>query len=94
MAEGEAKPFTSGDLRFTKKADALYVIFLDWPQSTARIEALGSTALANAAIERVDLLGGPELRTRQTDSHLEVELPAPRDGQFVPVIRLRGRGLV
>ncbi len=94
MAEGEAKPFTPEDLRFTKKADALYAIFLDWPQSTARIGALGSTALGNAAIERVDLLGGPELKTRQTDSHLEVELPAPRDGQFVPVIRLRGRGLV
>ena len=93
MAESEAKPFTAEDVRFTKTAGTLYAIFLDWPQSTARIAALGSTALPNAAIERVDLLGGPELTTRRTSSHLEVDVPAPRDGRFVPVIRLRGRGL-
>ena len=63
-------------------------------KTTAKIKALGSTALADAAIDRVDLLGGPELTTRQTSSHLEVELPAPPPGQFVPVIRLRGRGQV
>jgi len=80
-------------VRFTKKADVLYAIFLDWPQSMARIGALGSAALADAAIERVDLLGGPVLKTRQSSSHLEVDIPVPRDGQFLPVIRLRGRGL-
>jgi predicted MFS family arabinose efflux permease len=31
LNEQEAKPFTSKDVRFTTRDDALYAIFLDWP---------------------------------------------------------------
>src|SRR5438445_1707237 len=64
FSEDKLKPFTGEDIRFTKKADALYANFLDWPQAESAIQSLGRTALAGAVIERVDLLGGPELQFR------------------------------
>ncbi len=59
FSEDKLKPFTAEDIRFTKKGDTLYAIFLDWPQGESAIQSLGSNALPGAAIERVDLLGGP-----------------------------------
>ena len=45
-------------------------------------------------IERVDLIGGPELRFRRDADALRVALPAPQVGTFAPALRIRGRGLV
>jgi hypothetical protein len=38
---------------------------LDWPERESAIASLGSNALPQAAIERVDLIGGPELKFRR-----------------------------
>jgi alpha-L-fucosidase len=86
LNEGEAKPFTVEDVRFTRKGDALYAIFLDWPQGEAAIQALDG-----AKVERIDLLGGPELRFTQNGEGLRVSIPPPASGSFVPVLKLRGR---
>ena len=93
LNERDAKPFTAKDMRFTKKADALYVIFLDWPSEESAIESLGTNQLPAAVIERVDLLGGPELQFRQDADALRLTLPSPAAGAFVPALRIRGRGL-
>ena len=92
LNEQEAKPFTTEDIRFTRKGDTLYAIFLDWPSSESAIRSLGTNALPGAAIERVDLVGGPELRFRRDADALRLTLP-PDTGSFVPVLRIRGRGL-
>jgi alpha-L-fucosidase len=84
LNEQEAKPFTSDDIRFTRKGDALYAIFLDWPQGEVAIKSLGQTK-----VERLDLFGGPELCFTQGDA-LRVTLPAPDGDTFVPVLRIRG----
>ncbi|QIK78206.1 alpha-L-fucosidase [Sphingomonas piscis] len=94
MAEGEAKPFTAEDVRFTVKGDVLYAIFLDWSQSMSALASLGKAALGGREIERVDLLGGPQLRFAQEADALRLQLPPTDKGGFVPAIRLRGRGLV
>jgi len=94
FSEGKLKPFTAEDVRFTKKGDALYAIFLDWPQAESAIHSLGGTALPEAVIERVDLLGGPEVQFRRDADALRLTLPPPQDGAFVPALRIRGRGLV
>ncbi|MGK6357057.1 alpha-L-fucosidase [Sphingomonas sp. DT-207] len=94
FGEEKQKPYTARDVRFTKKGDALYAIFLDWPQAESAIASLGSNALPGAAIERVDLIGGPELQFRRDADALRLTLPGPETGAFVPVIRIRGRGLV
>jgi alpha-L-fucosidase len=94
FGEDKQKPFTGEDIRFTKKADALYAIFLDWPRSESAIHSLGSNALADAVIERVDLIGGGELQFRRDADALRLTLPPPQDGAFIPALRIRGRGLV
>jgi alpha-L-fucosidase len=91
MAEGEAKPFTAQDVRFTQKDGALYAIFLDWPEAEAAIASLGTDALPDARIERVELLGGPPLAFRRDRQALRLTLP--RADLFVPALRISGRGL-
>ena len=93
FSEDKLKPFTAEDVRFTRKADALYAIFLDWPRNESAIQSLGSHALPEAAVERIDLLGGPELQFRRHADALRLTLPPPQDGAFVPALRIRGRGL-
>jgi len=85
LNEQDAKPFTAQDIRFTQKGNALYAILLDWPQGEAAIQTLDG-----AKVERIDLLGGPELRFTQNAEGLRVSIPQPASGSFIPVLRLRG----
>jgi len=93
FGEDKQKPFTGEDVRFTRKGDALYAIFLDWPQAESAIQSLGSKELPDAVIERVDLLGGPELTFRREADALRLTLPPAEPGAFLPALRIRGRGL-
>jgi alpha-L-fucosidase len=93
-AFGESGEYTAADIRFTAKRDALYAIFLGWPQAESAIQSLGSSTLPGAVIDRVDLLGGPQLKFRRDAGALRLTLPPPPgNGAFIPAIRIRGRGL-
>lgn len=92
LNENQAKPFTALDFRFTRKGDALYAIFMDWPRGEAAIRTLGERELPGAMIEKVELLGGPSLQFRRDGDGLHVTLPAAA-GSFTPAIRISGRGL-
>jgi alpha-L-fucosidase len=94
MNEGELKPFTSEDIRFTTEAGVLSAFFLEWPEREGRIAALGLHALPDARIERVETLDGRPLRFERGDKALSVTLLPPGRGDFVPAIRILGRGLV
>ena len=78
---------------FTTKAGALYAVFLDWPQGEAAIASVGARALPDAAIERVDLLGGAPVQFRRDADALRLTL-APPERAFTPALRITGRGLV
>jgi alpha-L-fucosidase len=91
MSESDAKPFIAEDVRFTQKDGALYAIFLDWPDGEGAIASLGTDALPDAVIERVELLGGPPLEFHRDRRALKVTLP--RADLFVPALRINGRGL-
>jgi alpha-L-fucosidase len=93
LNEDQAKPFTSEDVRFTRKGDSLYAIFMEWPAGESTIASLGTRAMPNAVIERVDRLGGPSLPFRRDVDGLNVTIP-PEPGAFAPAIQIRGRGLV
>jgi alpha-L-fucosidase len=93
LNEDQAKPFTSEDVRFTRKGDSLYAIFMEWPARESTIASLGTRAMPDAVIERVDLLGGPSLPFRRDGDGLNVTIP-PETGAFAPAIQIRGRGLV
>ena len=92
FGEDKGSRLTSADVRFTTKDGALYAIFMEWPERESAIESLGTRALPNAVIEKVELLGGPPLAFRRDAEALRVTLP-PSDGGFTPAVRISGRGL-
>jgi alpha-L-fucosidase len=91
--EGEAKPFTAEDIRFTTGRGGLNAFFLDWPTGEAAIRSLGRNAFPEARIERVEMLGGGAIPFRRDDDSLRVTLPPPSPGAFVPAVRIFGTGL-
>jgi alpha-L-fucosidase len=92
--EGQARPWTAGDIRFTTRDGTLYAFALDWPDDgVLTVRALGTGAARGAVVERVQLMGGDALPFRQTADALVVNLPAGRPTAFVPALRLEGRGL-
>jgi len=93
LNEDQAKPFTSEDVRFTRKGNALYAIFMEWPERESAIASLGTRMLPDAVIEKVELLGGPALDFRRDADALRLTIPRS-DGAFTPAIRILGRGLV
>jgi len=93
LNEDQATPFTAEDIRFTRKGGTLYAILLDWPQGETAITSLGQSAMRDAVIERVQLLGGPRLAFARSDDALRIALPPSTNGQFVPTVRIDGRGL-
>jgi alpha-L-fucosidase len=94
FSESALKPFTPADIRFTKKGETLYAILLDWPTAETAITSLGGQALPDAQIERIDLIGGPELQFHRDADALRLTVPPPQNGAFVPTLRISGRGLV
>ena len=90
--EGDARPWTGRDIRFTTKGRTLYAFALDWPEDGRMvIDALKPQA---GRVEAVELLGGGTLGFRQTEAGLVVTLPSERPVTTAPAIRLRGAGLV
>jgi len=68
-------------------------VFLGWPESAATIGSLART-VNGGVVERVTLLGGGVIAHRQDAKGLHMTMPANTRGQFVPVLKLEGRGLV
>jgi alpha-L-fucosidase len=93
-AFAESGDYTAQDIRFATKGGALYAILLGWPQGISSIQSLGGKVFPDAVIEHVDLLGGPKLQFRREADALQLTLPPPQGGAFMPVLRIRGRGLV
>jgi len=93
---GAAAAYTSQDIRFTTKGDALYAFILAWPESrTAVIKALASNSpqVAGRKIADVSLLGyGGKLEWSQTADGLTVKLPDKAPSQ--PAVTLRIKGLL
>jgi alpha-L-fucosidase len=93
MNEGSVAPFTSADVRFTAKGGVLHAALMDWPEGKAVLTSLGTRAMPEARVERVELLGhGPVEWMRDTQA-MQVSLPRPANGDFVPVLRIHGRGI-
>lgn len=89
MAEAQTKPFTQDDVRFTVKDGALFAAFLAWPDRPVTLKAL-----RGASVERVTLLGGGTARFAGTSDGLEITLPRAGKVDFVPVVRIDGKGIV
>lgn len=53
-----------------------------------------SLARGQDEIERVTLLGGDTMRHRHDERGLHLDLPQGSMGEFVPIVRIDGRGLL
>ncbi|HMC91476.1 MAG TPA: alpha-L-fucosidase [Allosphingosinicella sp.] len=88
LNEGQARPFTSRDIRFTTGEDGLYAIALDAPPGgVLRVESLGRDGAG--PVESVELLGGGQLLFRQQADALLVE-GVSGGALGIPVLRVRG----
>jgi alpha-L-fucosidase len=78
--EGKGKPFGAADMRFTTKGDTLYAVVFGWPDNgKVTIKSLSDgNALRPGAINKVELVGGGELRFQRNSEALEVTLPENR----------------
>jgi len=87
----DTKPYTAHDVRFTAKGDKLYSILMAWPANgKATIHALGSAQQAQGMkIISVELLGSTaKLEWKQSDTELEVALPAAPIGKYAYALRI------
>ena len=90
--------FTSADVRFTRKGDDLYAIFLGWPQaeagkpSTVVIKALATDSpFATGANLKVQLLGSKSrLQFQRTEKGLEIVLPAQAPTKYAVAFKITG----
>ncbi|HWI85793.1 MAG TPA: alpha-L-fucosidase [Sphingomonas sp.] len=94
LEESKVTGFQPEDVRFTVRDGALNMAMLAWPSAPVRISSLGLHALKGAKIARASLLGGGPIDVRQDGDSATFTLPAATAGQFVPVLRLDGSGLV
>ncbi len=83
--------FTSRDIRFTTKGEALYAIVLGWPKnSEIVIESLGTgQAYHPAAIRKVELLGSTEsLKWSRDAAGLKVKVPTEKPSTAALVLKI------
>jgi alpha-L-fucosidase len=80
MREGEDKPFTAQDIRFTSRDQVLYAICLGWPGESAVIKSLGSGSPVSAdQIVSMEMLGSSErLDWSQHEDGLHITTPSQR----------------
>jgi len=90
LARGER--YAPGDIRFTRKGEALYAILLAWPEDgTAVIRSLGS---GTGRVSQVELLGHPgPLDFAQEAGGLRVQLPAGKPCDHAFALKVTGLDL-
>jgi alpha-L-fucosidase len=92
--EGQGKPFTADDVRFTTKGKTLYATALGWPQSgKLTIRTLATTQDIKGAVRDVQLLGGPQVAWTRNEMGLVVTLPPQKSGDNAWVLKIQGLDL-
>ena len=82
------------DVRFTQKGGALYAILLDWPAGARR--RLRRSACERRPMRRSNAWicsAGRSFRSGAMARRCGSTLPPPQPGEFVPALRISGRGL-
>jgi len=93
--EGQGRPPSARDIRFTTKGGVLYAIALGWPESgTLTIRSLAKVPGARGRITRVELLGDRgELRWTHDERGLTIVLPSRKPCEHAVAFRIEGRRL-
>lgn len=82
--------FTPQDIRFTRKSNAIYAIFLAWPEHEAKIKEIGKNSKnAPNRISNVSLLGdGSKLHWRQDPDALVIHTPEKKPSDYAYVFKI------
>jgi alpha-L-fucosidase len=84
-----------GQIRFTKKGDYLYVIFLDWEDKEFVIRSLGKDMVPDAEIESIELLGcDKELQVSHRSDALVIQSPAKKPNKYAYAFKIKLSGEV
>jgi len=97
LSEGnQDSSYTSRDIRYVRKGDALHALVLGWPNDgIVRMTLLGkSNPVSRGKVDRVSLPGGPALPFRCTVDALEVSLPAAPRTPIGLALIINGSGLI
>lgn len=90
-------PYSSSDIRFTKKGNTLYAIALGWPKDRKwliKTLANGNKTLVSREIKRVELLGNTEkLIWKQTVDGLEILAPKNQPCDYAFAFRIDAKGI-
>lgn len=89
--EGKVGDYTSADVRYTCKPDAIYAHVMAWPAegNTVTLRALGTdAATCPGRVASVKLLGGGKLSFRQSADGLTVTLPKKRPNEISPTLKI------
>ena len=92
IKNGRDKPFAGTDIHFvTKGKDTIYATLFAWPGEKAVIKSLSKS---NCMVKKVTLLGcKDELKWKQTDSELEIEIPKDKPCEYAFAFRITEKGL-
>ena len=90
---GQDRPFVASDIRFVQKGDVLYATLMAWPGKRAVVKSLGKSP-STAQVTGVRLLGHKApLEWKQTESGLEVAMPAEKPCKYAFVLKIVGKNL-
>lgn len=89
FTDRKQKPFTAGDIRFTRKGSTLYAILLEWPGREITIKSLAKANLAGRRIASVALLGHKgALPWKPGPAGLTVTLPESKPGDYAYTLKI------
>jgi alpha-L-fucosidase len=88
----DVRSYTSQDVRFTVKGDALYAFIMGWPETrTAVVKSLAANSpqIAGRKVADVSLLGyGGKLEWTQDNQGLNVKLPATPPSEHAVALKI------
>jgi len=92
FSESKNTQFKAEDIRFTKKGDELYAIFLGWPGKEITVKSLPkSKKLWLGNIKKITLLGDPKpLKWTQNENGITVQLPDTPPCKYAFTLKISG----
>jgi alpha-L-fucosidase len=90
LSENKNKPYTSEDIRFTHKGNALYAIALEWPKSgVLQIKCLHKNNTLLPKLQSIKLIGSKNTITwNQNAEALSIALPKKKPCDFAYVFKI------
>jgi alpha-L-fucosidase len=94
FSDTKRNPFTSADIRFTTKGNALYAICLAAPNEAVTIQSLSANSPVQAdQISEISMLGVPgTLAWSQNESGLTIQTPTQKPGEQACTFKVVLRG--